>query len=121
MKISFKRIIKALLILLFLGLLGIAVFVSIIIYIDNYAEEYIHTELAQLPQVDAILVLGAFVFECGRPSNVLADRLENALKLYNAGKAPRIILSGDHGSKYYNEVNVILVHRQTFSYLFKRA
>jgi len=51
------------------------------------------------------MVLGAFDFEDGRPSNVLADRLEKALELYSAGKAPKIILSGDHGAKDYNEVN----------------
>ena len=102
-----KRILILSLILLLLPLIGIAAFVSIIFYIDKYAKKYIFTDLTQIPEADAILVLGAFVIENERPSNVLADRLNNALVLYNAGKAPRIILSGDHGAKYYNEVGVM--------------
>jgi len=102
-----KRILKISLTLLALCLLGVAVFLSINLYIDRYAKSYLHTDIAALPEADAILVLGAFVFDDGRPSNVLADRLENALVLYNAGKAPKIILSGDHGQKDYDEVNAM--------------
>lgn len=42
---------------------------------------------------DAILVLGAAQYN-GRPSPVLQDRLDHALVLYEAGIAPRIVLTG---------------------------
>jgi len=72
-------------------------------HIANYAADFWSSDLDDIPNADAILVLGAFV-SGGRPSPTLALRLERALELYNAGKAPRIILSGDHGQKEYNEV-----------------
>lgn len=56
---------------------------------------------------DAILVLGAGVRGDGTPSMMLEDRLLTCLRLYEAGVASRIIVSGDHGSDNYDEVNVM--------------
>lgn len=55
---------------------------------------------------DAILVLGAGL-KNGKPSPVLKDRLDIAYELYNEGYSNKIIVSGDHGKKYYDEVNVM--------------
>lgn len=52
---------------------------------------------------DAILVLGASVLPDGEPSDILADRLEVAADLYEAGVAPVIIVSGDHRDDDYDE------------------
>ena len=57
-------------------------------------------------QYDCILVLGAGIVR-GRPSDMLADRLLTAAELYRAGAAPKIIVSGDHGSADYDEVSVM--------------
>lgn len=56
---------------------------------------------------DAILVLGAGVLSNGTPSNMLEDRLLTALDLYEKGVSNRILVSGDHGSEDYDEVNVM--------------
>ena len=56
---------------------------------------------------DAILVLGAGVRADGTPSNMLEDRLLTALELYKKGVSRRILVSGDHGSSDYDEVNVM--------------
>lgn len=54
---------------------------------------------------DCILVLGASVYSDGTPSGILQDRLDTAIKLYNAGLAPKIIMSGDDESdSSYDEV-----------------
>ncbi len=42
---------------------------------------------------DAIVVLGAAQYG-GRPSPVLRSRLDHALGLYKAGRAPRVVLTG---------------------------
>ena len=42
---------------------------------------------------DAVIVLGAAQYN-GRPSLVLQDRLDHALTLYEAGLAPRIVVTG---------------------------
>lgn len=62
-------------------------------------------EAAQPAQ--AILVLGAYVYPDGRPSDMVVDRLETAFALYQAGKAPKILISGDHGQVDYDEVNAM--------------
>lgn len=55
---------------------------------------------------DCIIVLGAGV-RGNRVSLSLALRLDKALEIYNLGKIDRIIVSGDHGRKDYDEVNVM--------------
>ncbi|MBQ7718900.1 MAG: YdcF family protein [Clostridia bacterium] len=55
---------------------------------------------------DCILVLGAGVIN-GVPTNMLEDRILEAVKLYNQGASSKIIMSGDHGRKDYDEVNVM--------------
>lgn len=52
---------------------------------------------------DAVVVLGASVYADGRPSDILADRLEVAVDLYREGAARTIIVSGDNRSSHYNE------------------
>ena len=59
-------------------------------------------ELAEAP-ADAVVVLGASVYANGRPSDILADRLEVAVDLYKAGAARAIICSGDNRSSHYDE------------------
>ena len=54
---------------------------------------------------DAILVLGAYVFPNGTVSTMLNDRLTAGYELYEQGKAPKLIVSGDHGQTDYDEVN----------------
>ena len=60
-----------------------------------------------LQEADCILVLGAGVREDGTPSQILAARLDTALALYEKGVSSRLLMSGDHGRKEYDEVNVM--------------
>lgn len=55
---------------------------------------------------DCILVLGAAV-RGDTPSKMLKDRLDVAVALYNDGVAEKLLLSGDNGQEYYNEVVVM--------------
>lgn len=55
---------------------------------------------------DAILVLGAGIWG-DSPSPMLQDRLDEAIDLYKKGYAPKLIMSGDHGTISYDEVNVM--------------
>lgn len=60
-----------------------------------------------MQDVDCIIVLGASVRNGDTPSPMLEDRLKKGMALYFAGAAPKILMSGDHGSEYYNEVGVM--------------
>ena len=79
------------------------------IYVCFQAKPYLMTaeDAAALEQVDAILVLGCGVRPDGTPSLMLRDRLEMGLKLYEAGAAPKLLVSGDHGRVEYDEVNAM--------------
>ena len=61
-------------------------------------------EAEKLEDVDCILVLGCAVKEDGRPSDMLHDRLQRGVALYDLGAAPKLLMSGDHGRKEYDEV-----------------
>ncbi len=53
---------------------------------------------------DCALVLGAQVWASGL-SNMLEDRVLTGISLYEAGATDRLLMSGDHGRKNYDEVN----------------
>ena len=57
---------------------------------------------------DAVLVLGAGLNKDGTPSPMLKDRLDLGIALYRQGYAPKLLLSGDNGEEYYNEVKAML-------------
>ncbi len=57
-------------------------------------------------KVDAIIVLGAKVYS-NRPSHMLSDRIDEGVKIYKLGVSDNIIMSGDHGRKEYDEVNMM--------------
>ena len=81
--------------------------VLINVYEGFYAKKYIYDDVDKVPEVYTGLVLGSYVTEQGYPSYVLQQRLDKALELYKAGKIKRVLLSGDHGQKSYDEVNTM--------------
>ncbi len=56
---------------------------------------------------DVILILGCGVRDDGTPTHMLHDRLEVGYELYKSGVAPKILVSGDHGRKDYDEPNTM--------------
>lgn len=58
--------------------------------------------LARVPTSQVALVLGAGLY-AGRPSSMLARRLDIAAELYHAGKVKALLLSGDNSRKEYDE------------------
>ena len=58
-------------------------------------------------EFDCILVLGCQVWVDGSPSRMLNDRINRGLELYRAGAAPKLLMSGDHGTISYDEVNAM--------------
>lgn len=75
-------------------------------YVQKIGSQYI-LNAAEVPQAEAVLVLGAYVYPDGTVSPMLNDRLAIGYELYQKGKAPKIIVSGDHGRKDYDEVNAM--------------
>ena len=69
-------------------------------------EDQINENLNKNENYDAIIILGAGVWG-DSPSPMLRDRLEEGIKLYKDGIAPKILMTGDHGRKNYDEVNIM--------------
>jgi SanA protein len=111
---------KALFIILILLLLAGALVAATNYYVVKSGENYIvatvdssdisldKTSIRTLQDLnpDCILVLGAAV-RGDTPSKMLQDRLDVAIALYNEGVSDRLLLSGDNGKVYYNEVVVM--------------
>ncbi|MBS6475840.1 MAG: YdcF family protein [Clostridiales bacterium] len=72
---------------------------------------YENAEQCEILDADCILVLGALVYDNqGSLSPVLQDRMECALQLLGQGVSDRLLLSGDHGTDEYDEVNSMLCY-----------
>lgn len=56
---------------------------------------------------DCILILGAGVWGGDTPSHMLEDRLKVGVALYERGASERLLMSGDHMQKDYDEVGVM--------------
>lgn len=74
------------------------------VYIEGLAKDDIFKNPSELKNADAILILGASVYQDGRLTPVLEDRVKTAIEVYKAGKASKILVSGDNSSASYNEV-----------------
>jgi len=86
------------------GMLVVISIVGINVVMIQSAQSKIVT-IDELKEADCILVLGAYVRPNGMPSDILKDRLNTGYEVFKAGKAPKFLLSGDHGTKAYDEVN----------------
>jgi SanA protein len=61
------------------------------------------SEVADVAAVEVAIVPGALVEPDGDMSSMLAARVEQASRLWHAGKVEKILVSGDHGSWKYDE------------------
>ena len=105
-----KRILYiALIVIVCILFSGIFSVLGINAYVKNFAEKKIITpeETINLTDVDCIIVLGCGVNPDGKPSWMLSDRIKRGIDLYNQGVAPKILMSGDHGREFYDEVNTM--------------
>lgn len=94
--------------LLILAALALAVPLGISGYVKASAGGYIISDQeAEEIGADCILVLGAGLKRDGTPNHMLQDRLDKGIELYQAGAAPKLLLSGDNGQQEYDEVNAM--------------
>jgi uncharacterized SAM-binding protein YcdF (DUF218 family) len=75
---------------------GLIILAAASIYTVALVMVLVVSQQDQRRAVDAIVVLGAAQYN-GRPSPVLRARLDHALRLYNEGYAPRIVVTGGVG------------------------
>jgi SanA protein len=92
-------------VIILLAVLGASI-LAINHYVERIGAKYIYSA-QNVPNADTVLILGAYVFPDGTLSAMLKDRVMVGYELYENGKAPKIIVSGDHGRQDYDEVNAM--------------
>lgn len=97
----------------FIILISAAVLLATAVFVPNFivikkTESNIVTleEAAELSDAYCAVILGAGVRE-GKPTPMLRDRLLVGIDLYKSGAVKKLIMSGDHGSTDYDEVNIM--------------
>lgn len=102
----YRVLLICLTVVLMLGVLGVGAVLGINSHVIQSTEAQILTteDAALLEDVDCIIVLGCKVKSDGEPSDMLEDRLRRGVELFQAGAAPKLLMSGDHGTMTYNEV-----------------
>ena len=106
MKVKNRIFIKIICICICVGVLGVLIVSGINMFVHLSVKDRIiaQEEAALLSDVDCILVLGCYVYDDGRPSHMLEDRLKRSVALYQLGTSSKILMSGDHGQTTYDEV-----------------
>lgn len=106
---TMKTLIVCICVAVGIGLFGIATVTGINLWVTGSVQKNILTEedAASLQNVDCIVVFGCQVRGDGTPSHMLEDRLKRAVSLYEGGAAPKLLMSGDHGTPEYDEVDAM--------------
>ncbi len=107
-----KKIIIGTLCLLIVFILGSLSIFAIDFHVQNVGRQMLQTLETSEP-AEAIRVLGAYVHPNGQVSRMLKDRLDQGYEVYQRKLAPKIIVSGDHGSKTYNEVKAMATYLES--------
>lgn len=105
-----RKLLRIFLILVILGLA--AVFIPNAVVKLSTKNRIVSPAEAEKFGADCILVLGAGVRSDGSPSTMLQERINAGVSLYAAGAAPKLLMSGDHGTKGYDEVNCMKTEAQ---------
>lgn len=89
--------------------IGLITVLGINVYVKSSVKKYLisEEEAGKLADVDCALVLGCLVRPDGNPSQMLLDRVNQGISLYQTGAAPKVLMSGDHGQTDYDEVNTM--------------
>ena len=111
MELKKNIFIKIIPILFFLSILILFIFPFCVYkYFNHFSNPYIYSSLSKIPKSYTALILGARVYNNKRISYALYDRLSSGIELYKREKIVKFLLSGDHGTKEYDEVNTMKYH-----------
>jgi len=82
--------------------------ISIDIYISKQAEPDLYSNIKKVPVKKAVLVLGtAKYITRGKKNYFYTYRIRAAVQLFKSGKVKAIVVSGDNGTKYYDETTAM--------------
>lgn len=88
-------------------IVGMLIIFGLEAYISKDTSTQIYSEITEIPSAKTAIILGASVHSDGKLSPILKDRVETAYQLYKLNKIEDFLVSGDHKTDDYNEVNAI--------------
>lgn len=95
------------------GLLVVLITGAINLFVVLSVSPYVLTaEEAAVLDADCVLVLGSRVLSDTHLSKLLEDRMLAGVALYESGAGRKLLCSGDHGRKQYDEVNAMRLYAQ---------
>jgi SanA protein len=86
---------------------GSALVVGCHYWVEAVAGPYCHDDVSTVPKMKVALVLGCAPTIQGRPNLFFTKRMEAAVRLHQSGKVEALIVSGDNGSKEYDEATAM--------------
>ena len=67
-------------------------------------DTYRYANPDDVPEERVAIIFGAGVRRDGRPSRMLADRIQGGIALYESGRVSKLLMTGDNSRVEYNEV-----------------
>ncbi len=90
--------------LFYLSLFAVLSVIACYFWISFSTRQYVYSDITKLPKRDIGLVLGTSKYlSNGRVNEYYQNRIDTAVKLYQAGKVSYFIVSGDNRKNNYNE------------------
>ncbi|MCF7906379.1 YdcF family protein [Patescibacteria group bacterium] len=84
-------------------LLIIIIYIISLIFFDWKIQDLRKFDVKNVESKNIAIVFGAGIKANNEPSDILADRVEVAVDLYNSKKVKKILMSGDNSTVYHNE------------------
>ncbi|MEO7976272.1 ElyC/SanA/YdcF family protein [Flavobacterium sp.] len=97
---------KYLKISLYISIFVLVAIIAVNLHVTSSTKKYVHYSLRKFPKNDVGIIFGAGI-NGDKPSKYLKDRLDAGILLYKAMRINKILLSGDNGSKEYDELTVM--------------
>jgi SanA protein len=100
LKIKLKRVFT-------FSIVALVIIICVVLAVDykvtNKASKYLYSSVAEIPHNKVGLLLGTSKYTRYGINTFYKYRIEAAVSLYKAGKIDKILISGDNGTKTYNE------------------
>jgi SanA protein len=101
-----------LVVLLGIGALIVLAPLALRAWVSRQYGDRIYAQVTEIPSQPVAIVFGAGYWPSGRLSHALADRMETAIDLYEAGRVNKLLLTGDNRFVDYNEPAVMAEYAQ---------
>jgi len=89
-------------------MISITYFISVPTYVILSEKQAVYAKIQDIEETQPAIVFGAGLKNnFTEPDDVLQDRLDTTVELYEAGKITKILVSGDNSREEYNEPKVM--------------